>query len=85
MHYRHPPFVHVTQIGEGRIAPSDLVWKPEGKRTLGRGRCRWEDSIKYIRSNSLTGCGLYCSGSEMGQGSGCCEDNNESSGVVKCR
>ena len=23
-----------------------LVWKPEGKRTLGRHRHRWEDNIK---------------------------------------
>jgi hypothetical protein len=24
----------------------DLVGKPEGKRQLGRSRCRWEDNIK---------------------------------------
>jgi len=23
-----------------------LVWKPEGKRPLGRPRCRWENNIK---------------------------------------
>jgi len=23
-----------------------LVWKPEGKRPLGRLGCRWEDNIK---------------------------------------
>ena len=23
-----------------------LVWKPEGKRPLGRHKCRWEDNIK---------------------------------------
>jgi len=25
-----------------------LVGKPEGKRLLGRTRCRWEDNIKII-------------------------------------
>jgi hypothetical protein len=25
-----------------------LVGKPEGKRPLGRTRCRWEDSIRWI-------------------------------------
>jgi len=23
-----------------------LVWKPEGKRSLGRRRCRWESNVK---------------------------------------
>jgi hypothetical protein len=23
-----------------------LLWKPEGKRLLGRRRCRWEETIK---------------------------------------
>jgi len=27
----------------------DLVGKPEGKRTLGRPRRRWEDNIKMFR------------------------------------
>jgi hypothetical protein len=32
-----------------------LVWKPEGKRLLGRPRHRWEDSIKiYLQK---VGCG----------------------------
>jgi hypothetical protein len=29
-------------MGEERV----LVGKPEGKRLLGRPRCRWEDNIK---------------------------------------
>ena len=32
--------------GEGRGVPRVLVWKPEGKRPLGRPRRRWEDNIK---------------------------------------
>jgi hypothetical protein len=33
-------------MGEGRGVYRILVGKPEGKRTLGRPRCRWEDNIK---------------------------------------
>jgi hypothetical protein len=32
--------------GERRVQV--LVGKPEGKRPLGRYRCRWEDNIKMI-------------------------------------
>jgi len=32
--------------GEGRDVHRVLVWKPEGKRPLGRPRRRWEDNIK---------------------------------------
>ena len=37
---------HVARMGEGRGVYRVLVWKPEGKRPLGRPRRRWEDSIK---------------------------------------
>jgi hypothetical protein len=33
-------------MGEGRNVYRVLVGKPEGKRPLGRPRCRWEDGIK---------------------------------------
>jgi len=33
-------------MGESRGVHRVLVGKPEGKRTLGRPRRRWEDSIK---------------------------------------
>jgi hypothetical protein len=32
--------------GEGRVVYRVLVGKLEGKRPLGRPRCRWEDNIK---------------------------------------
>ena len=35
-----------ARMGEGRGVHSVLVGKPEGKRPLGRPRCRWEDNIK---------------------------------------
>jgi hypothetical protein len=37
---------HVVRIGEERKVYKVLVVKPEGKRTLGRPRRRWEDGIK---------------------------------------
>ena len=36
---------HVARMGEGRGVHRVLVGKPEGKRPLGRPRCRWEDNI----------------------------------------
>jgi len=37
---------HVARMGERRGLYRILVGKPEGKRPLGRPRCRWEDNIK---------------------------------------
>ena len=37
---------HVARMGKGRGVHRVLVGKPEGKRPLGRPRCRWEDNIK---------------------------------------
>jgi hypothetical protein len=36
---------HVTRMGEKRNVYRLLVGKPEGKRPLGRTKCRWEDSF----------------------------------------
>jgi hypothetical protein len=37
---------HVARMGKGRGVYRILVGRPEGKRPLGRPRCRWEDNIK---------------------------------------
>jgi hypothetical protein len=37
---------HVAHMGEVRGAYNILVGRPEGRRRLGRSRCRWEDNIK---------------------------------------
>jgi hypothetical protein len=37
---------HVARRGEGRDVYRFLVERPEGKRSLGRPRRRWEDNIK---------------------------------------
>jgi hypothetical protein len=42
--------------GEKRKACRILVGKPEGKRPLGRRRCRWEDNIKMDLREIGCGC-----------------------------
>jgi hypothetical protein len=37
---------HVARMGEVRGSCNILVGRPEGRRPLGRPRCRWEDNIK---------------------------------------
>ena len=37
---------HVARMGEVRGVYRVLVWKPEGKRPLGRPRRRWVDNIR---------------------------------------
>jgi len=34
---------HVARMGKMRNAYKIVIEKPEGKRTLRRARCRWED------------------------------------------
>ena len=46
---------HVVCMGERRGVYRVLVGKPEGKRPLGRPRCRWEDDIKMDLQE--VGCG----------------------------
>jgi hypothetical protein len=47
---------HVARSGEGRDVYRVLVGKPEGKRPLGRPRCRWDDNIKMVLKE--VGCGV---------------------------
>jgi hypothetical protein len=47
--------VHVAGMGEGRGVYRVLVGKPEGKRPLGRRRCRWVDNIRMDLQEM--GCG----------------------------
>ena len=37
---------HVARMEQSRNVYRVLVGKPEGKRPLGRPRCRWEDNIE---------------------------------------
>jgi len=47
---------HMARMGEGRGVHRVLVGKPEGKRTLGRPRRRWEDNIKMDLQKVEGGC-----------------------------
>ena len=44
---------HVAHMGERRGAHGVLIGIPEGKRTLGRPRGRWEDNIKMYLKRSV--------------------------------
>ena len=46
----------VARIRERRGVYRVLVGKPEGKRSLGRPRNRWEDNIKMVFQE--VGCGV---------------------------
>jgi hypothetical protein len=48
---------HVERMVEGRGVHRVLVWKPEGRRPLGRPRRRWEDNIKMDLQEVGGGCG----------------------------
>jgi hypothetical protein len=43
---------HVAQMGEMGNAYRILVGKPEGKRPLGRPRCRWVDNLHHTSSRN---------------------------------
>jgi hypothetical protein len=46
---------HVARIGKRSGVYRVLVMKPEGRRPLGRGSCKWEGNIKtYLQK---VGCG----------------------------
>ena len=47
----------MARMVEGRGVHRVLVGKPEGKRPLGRPRCRWEDNIKMDLKEVGGGCG----------------------------
>ena len=47
----------MVRMGEERVVHRVLVGKPEGKRPLGRPRCRWEDNIKMDLQEVGGGCG----------------------------
>ena len=46
---------HVARMGEERGVYSVLLGKPEGRRPLGRPRCRWVDNIRMDLQE--VGCG----------------------------
>jgi hypothetical protein len=61
---------HVSHMGEERGMHRMLVGKPEGKRPLGRPRCRWEDNIKMDLQEVGLGCVDWMSRLRIGTGGG---------------
>ena len=47
---------HVAHMEEGRSVYRVLLGKPEGRRPLGRPRCRWEDNIRMDLRDVGCGC-----------------------------
>jgi hypothetical protein len=65
-------------MGELRNAYTILMWKPEGKRPLGRPRRRWLESIKIdLKRDRMGWCGLDRSGSAQGPMDSSCEQGNQ--------
>jgi len=73
---------HVERMGKRRDAYRVLVGRPQGKRSLGRHRCRWKDNIKIelgeVRWGSWTGL-LWL------RMAGACKCGNETIGFHKLR
>ena len=42
---------HVARVGERRGVYRVLMWKPQGKRPLGRAGHRWKDNVKMDSSD----------------------------------
>jgi hypothetical protein len=51
---------HVASMGAKRNAYRILMGKPEGKRPLGRPRCRWKDNSRMKRYDGVVWTGLFC-------------------------
>ena len=76
---------NVARIGDRRGVYRVLVRKPEGKRPLGRPRCRWVDNIKMDLLE--VGCGGmdWIELAQEVQVAGICECGNELPGSIKFR
>jgi hypothetical protein len=61
---------HVARMGADRVLHRVLVGKPEGKRTLGRPRRRWENNIRWIFRNLEGVVGTGWSWLRIGAGGG---------------
>ena len=58
----------MARMGDRRDTSKVLVWRPDGKRPLGRPRRRWEVNIKmYVQEVAWTGLMWL----RIGTGGGC--------------
>ena len=70
----------MARMGEGRGAHRVVVGKPEGRRSLGRPRRRWEDNIKLDLQEVGEGCGDWMELAQDRQVAGTCGYGDEPSG-----
>jgi hypothetical protein len=75
---------HVACMGQRRGVYRILVGKPEGRRTFGRPRHRWKDSIKMDLPEVGWGHGLDSWVFGEGRVVCCCKCGNEPSASIKC-
>jgi hypothetical protein len=76
---------HVARMGEKWNTYRVLVGNPEVKRSQGRPRRMWVDTIKMDHRQIGWGCiGLDRSGSEYELVNVSCEYGNEPTGSIKC-
>jgi hypothetical protein len=61
---------NVALMGEVRCEYNILVGRPEGRRPLGRPRCRWEDNIKMVLREIGFGMWIGFIGLRIGTGGG---------------
>jgi hypothetical protein len=72
-------------MGEGRVVYRVLVKKAEGKRPLGRPRCRWEDDIRMdLQEVGCGGIDWIELAQDRDRVASTCECGNEPSGSIKC-
>jgi len=74
----------VVRMGEGRGVHRVLVGKPDGKRPLGRPRCRWKDNIKMDLQEVGGGGDWMELAEDRDRWRVLGEYGNEPSGSIKC-
>jgi hypothetical protein len=74
---------HVARMGERRSVHRVLVGRLEGKRALGRPRCRWEDNIKMDFSEAGIDGANWIRLAKDSPVAGFCEHGNEPLGSIK--
>ena len=67
----------MARMGQVREVYRVLVGKPEGKRSLGRPRRRWEDNIKMDPQEVGGGCGDWMELAQDRKKGGTCEYGDE--------
>ena len=75
---------HIARMGKRRVVFRVLVGKPEGKRTLGRLKRRWEDNIKMDLHEVDVGARTASMCFSIRTAGGHLYSGNETSCFIKC-